>query len=113
MSNHTPGPWEAIEWSCHAPTTVVTEHLGHRILIAECSGGGRSAAESIDDARLIAAAPELLEALRVFVNYMKHAGDKSITRKSLAYPLHLAEAAIRKANSATETEVITRERQLG
>jgi hypothetical protein len=43
------------------------------------------------------AAPEMLEALRVFANYMEHAGEKSITIKSLAYPLHLAKEAIQKA----------------
>jgi hypothetical protein len=92
----TPGPWEAIEWSCHAATTVVTEHEGHRILIAECSGGGRSAAESVVDARLIAAAPELLEALEDIVEQSE--------RTNMALPPDLADsirvfgkAAIRKA----------------
>lgn len=50
-------------------------------------------------ARAIKAVPEMQEALRVFVNYMEHAGEKSISIKSLAYPLHLAQAAIQKAES--------------
>jgi hypothetical protein len=46
---------------------------------------------------LIGAAPDMLKALEVFTNYMKHAGDKVIAKRSLDYPLHLAETAIRKA----------------
>lgn len=57
----TPGPWEAKNWSCHAPTTVMA---ADRTVIAECAGLGRDADECIADARLIAAAPEPLEALQ-------------------------------------------------
>lgn len=57
--NRTPGPWRAIEWRCHAATTVViddsTTATGKRV-IAECE-------TTEGDARLIAAAPDLLEAL--------------------------------------------------
>ena len=55
MSAHTPAPWAAIKWSCHAKTTVVVDDptvvTGKRV-VAE--------ADSEEDARLIAAAPELL-----------------------------------------------------
>ncbi len=55
MSAHTPEPWAAIKWSCHAKTTVVVDDptvvTGKRV-VAE--------AGSEEDARLIAAAPELL-----------------------------------------------------
>jgi hypothetical protein len=43
------------------------------------------------------AAVDMFEALKVFVKYMEHAGEKSISRRSLEYPLHLAAAAIRKS----------------
>lgn len=57
---HTPGPWAAREWSRHARTTVVVDDptagvTGVRV-IAEC--------ETEADARLIAAAPAMLKALR-------------------------------------------------
>ena len=51
--------WKAICWASHAPTTVVVDDpeviTGKRV-VAEC--------DSDENARLIAAAPELLEALR-------------------------------------------------
>jgi len=67
----TPGPWEAIKWECASETTVVARHADGVIVIAECSGHGRYASESVGDARLIAAAPELLEALEEVVNLVK------------------------------------------
>lgn len=66
MSPHTPGPWEAREWSIHAPTSVGTVVNGQFQLVAECSGtGARDLQTEIEsaNARLIAAAPEMLEAL--------------------------------------------------
>lgn len=56
---HTPGIWEAVRWNCGAATTIKAGD----IVVAECSGFGRYADESLADARLIAAAPELLRAL--------------------------------------------------
>lgn len=54
---HTPGPWRAEKWNCHAATTVLVNDpsivTGKRV-IAEC------VAE--DDAQAIAALPELVDA---------------------------------------------------
>ncbi|MEX3961651.1 hypothetical protein AB4Y42_05445 [Paraburkholderia sp. EG286B] len=54
---HTPGPWRAAEWSCHAATTVLVDDpsivTGKRV-IAEC--------DAEDDAQVIAALPELVDA---------------------------------------------------
>lgn len=56
---HTPGQWRAIHWTRHAATTVVVDDpsviTGKRV-IADCA--------TEEDARLIAAAPEMLDALR-------------------------------------------------
>lgn len=52
MSKHTPAPWIACVWKCHAATTVKAADVA----VAEC--------ESEVDARLIAAAPDLLEACK-------------------------------------------------
>ncbi|WP_298875807.1 hypothetical protein [uncultured Bradyrhizobium sp.] len=60
-ANHTPGPWEAIPWECRAATTIVHKQSGR--VIAECSGLGRMSDDCLDDARLIAAAPDMLRAL--------------------------------------------------
>ncbi len=66
---HTPGPWSAIEYACHARTTVVADSVegfaGARQIVAECSGCGRHADDSLADARLIAAAPDMLLALKL------------------------------------------------
>lgn len=65
----TPGEWRAIEWVCHAPTTVAAVDLDGRVrlVVAECSGHGRDTRDSIADARLIAASKDLLTAARPLV----------------------------------------------
>jgi hypothetical protein len=59
-TSHTPGPWEATIWECHALTTIRAKNR----IIAECAGNGRYAKDCEADARLIAAAPDLLAALQ-------------------------------------------------
>lgn len=58
MSAWTPGPWGAVEWACHAPTTAMGPG---KVVIAECSSS--DAAVDIANARLIAAAPAMLVTL--------------------------------------------------
>ncbi len=61
---HTPGPWKQQNLS------VLQEHSEGIGLIAHCyanEGHDFDDAEAIANARLIAAAPELIEALRAFV----------------------------------------------
>lgn len=57
MSKHTPGTWQAINWTYHSTSTVVVDDpsvvTGKRV-IAECA--------TEEDANLIAAAPKLLAA---------------------------------------------------
>jgi hypothetical protein len=60
MSKHTPGPWKAETFAGRINVWPVTRRKPNGTAIAyECSK---------DDARLIAAAPELLAALRPFAN---------------------------------------------
>lgn len=82
---HTPGPWTVQEGE-------VTAAEGD-VIIAEMVGRGRPCAvenpiEAEANARLIAAAPDLLAALRLIV---EHSGD----------PLKVAMAAIAKAEPAS------------
>lgn len=86
-AQHTPGPWEAVEWKCHAATSVVVERDGQVVQIAECSGFGRMSDECLADARLIAAAPDLLNALTVLADHCERKG----------IPVNAARAAIAKA----------------
>jgi hypothetical protein len=62
MNAHTPGPWIAREWECHAPTTVGVEIDGRFAPIATAKSveGYYSKPEALANARLIAAAPDLL-----------------------------------------------------
>jgi hypothetical protein len=72
-TTHTPGPWQAIEWTCHAPTTVVVDDytvVTKKRVVAEC--------DNTADARLIAAAPDLLDALQAVLAELDarpHIGD--------------------------------------
>ena len=97
---HTPGPWSAIAWTGHAKTTVIAAVKGERVVVAECSGHGRYAAESEPDARLIAAAPDMLAALRIAEREMSAlraaVGAGLLTDKAI----DLARAAIAKAVEA-------------
>lgn len=84
-AHHTPGPWQALNWVCHAATTIKAGD----IVVAECSGFGRYADESLADARLIASAPELL---RACVQMLERSGSEY-------WPIEqeMARAAIAKA----------------
>lgn len=59
-AQHTPGPWAALPWRRHSPTTIVKQVNGvHVMTIADLQGDGFDP-ETLANARLIAAAPELL-----------------------------------------------------
>jgi len=68
MSKHTPGPWR-VGINQHGGAHIVSDEHG---LIGETVGGGNCGlqlneggkAQSLVNARLIAAAPDMLEALR-------------------------------------------------
>ena len=89
VANHTPGPWQAKEFTRHAQTTVIS---ADGIVIAETTGFGRLADDCIADARLIAAAPELLEALKCVVRVADRATDE----------FDAARAAIAKATGSRQ-----------
>lgn len=57
-TKHTEGPWEVIEYGPNAGAVRIGE-----IIVEGAYRGGDSDVLSLVDARLIAAAPELLEAL--------------------------------------------------
>lgn len=102
MSGHTPGPWhhsDASMWAC-----VTSKPGGHGDVIAEAVEV-RSFGPSADDvrdaeikanARLIAAAPELLEALKMLASIVGEQDTAEVDDGSI-YALALAMAAIAKA----------------
>ena len=68
---HTPGPWvvEAIHKSC----VRVRDSQGNIVSLMTCeSDDGEACAAIAADAALIAAAPEMLEALRGVLRYEHH-----------------------------------------
>jgi hypothetical protein len=95
-AKHTPGPW-AVEGSWSRP---VTGEVGHIISYGVNSNGDgpqgtvcKTVGTSLDVARLIAAAPDLLEALKPF------AAELGFGEKPSPYVL-AARAAIAKAEGA-------------
>ena len=76
MSNHTPGPWRVGQQSdedlfCGFPEIVGTRASGRRCVVARANPNLINDDESHANARLIAAAPDLLESLCMAVKYLK------------------------------------------
>lgn len=93
---HTPGPWVREPEYEGDPATFV--HAKGRA-IADCHNGYGE--EDEDNARLIAAAPELLAALKALANLDKRCGWHSAA-------LDQANAAIAKAEGATSSAIGTK-----
>ena len=94
-AKHTPGPWELIAES-------VEDSRGNSIAMVT-GGSGRQYvedevnAECLANACLIAAAPELLEALEMALYYYESFRDKSPTGETETDDIAIIRAAIRKA----------------
>lgn len=94
MTKHTPGPWEAHFEEAYF---VTGPDLGRVAMMmnlkgAHGLGGRRSGNESAANARLIAAAPDLLEALKEI-----EAGTQFWDSYPIEHPYGKAKAAIAKA----------------
>jgi hypothetical protein len=67
----TPGPWSAVNWTCHAPTTIKGGADGEMV-VAETTGFGRYADECAVDAVFIAAAnPEAVLSLLDYITALE------------------------------------------
>jgi len=98
MSKHTPGPWKAI---CDNPRQVnrmamVATYGGGGVCI-DCTKSGDSYEMDCANARLIAAAPELLEALRAIVATTIEMGGTTLKAEQHNARLFAAISAIAKA----------------
>jgi hypothetical protein len=68
-TTHTPGPWVVTEFGIEAPEQA--DWHGRNVVYSNAVAGYEGSAIIKDaDARLIAAAPELLEALRDLLDYV-------------------------------------------
>ena len=77
MSKHTPGPWTVEPPSGRQPRTTIWKWhpkraFGENVWVATIYGGEVSDDESEANARLIAAAPALLDAARRVVSGVPH-----------------------------------------
>ena len=90
MNKHTPRPWRTIESTNTTVRTVVGPDFPGQGYIADVNLCRANDAQDVDgeaNARLIAAAPELLEALKQFVDYyesMQGHKDNSVIRNGKA-----------------------------
>jgi hypothetical protein len=96
MSKHTPSPWKAEGWE-----NIVVNSVNGNTLVACPGDGPNTPLEEIKaNARLIAAAPELLEALRAMRLSFKDLPREYIENwKDRVGAIHKAEVAIHKAET--------------
>jgi len=106
MTKHTPGPWKIIRLDNEVYINPDRES-GEYALIARINGTHRRDSQEAN-ARLIAAAPELLEALkechtRIFNDNagLDELRDPEVTKVLNSLALEAAERAIRKAEEKT------------
>lgn len=109
---HTPGPWQAMHhdtWrnlpSTEQPSTIA--HCGD-YAIATFNPSYEFHGADVDDANLIAAAPEMLAALRAAAGYLHNAKIDLVTRctkrtaiKTIEGGIQIVEATIAKAEAKT------------
>ena len=88
MSKHTPGPWKYTKCPC-----------GHKSCSQFYISNQGSTGFEEDDARLICAAPELLEALKkiIAIEDLERCGDWEEIEQAREKAREIANAAIKKA----------------
>ena len=95
MSKHTPGPWEAERIDNSKCVDIKCER---GFFIATCHDGVRGGSNAIANARLIAAAPELLEALKHCEDvFMRHEINRVDGEQISELALSVIRAAIARA----------------
>jgi len=78
MNKHTPGPWRVNHADNDPRTRLRVYTNGTESLVADCDG---ATPDSKANARLIAAAPELLARLELAQRYLTHPEVLKITRQ--------------------------------
>ncbi len=105
MTKHTQGPWKA---HFEESYFVTGPDLGRVAMMTNLKGahglgGRRSGDESAANARLIAAAPDLLEALKIgYAETMEYIQRNHLSGSENNHWLVMARAAIAKATGETE-----------
>src|SRR5689334_19211469 len=98
-TKHTPGPWhvEAEEWTDGQGILICCKDAGVALIDPDDEEGATP--EDFANAHLIAAAPEMLEALKAFLRApsIGSNGNGSVTIEVATFNLDAARAAIAKA----------------
>ena len=83
MSEHTPGPWETDRNNVHSAQIATIHHCLNNDWVEVWSPNAFAASEEEMEAnaRLIAAAPDLLEALQAALEYDYHAAAAGSARQ--------------------------------
>ena len=115
MNKHTPGPWEICRWdSKTVEARIQSLHEDDEdtepefLVVADVYGGDLEGSEAEANARLIAAAPDLLGALMSILDYApqmelcmaSHYGGESFTYVGFRGYIADAKAAIDKATGS-------------
>jgi|HubBroStandDraft_4_1064222.scaffolds.fasta_scaffold01416_10 hypothetical protein len=84
MANHTPGPWELRKHNYgNYRDAIGVFRVGSNTAIVD-GVWGRNLTESDTNARLIAAAPDLLEALKLMLHTFGDSDDRSVIESAAA-----------------------------
>ena len=99
MSKHTPGPWRVFEHSW-SDTSVLADGFDHGICLLDINHATEESQDADEalmaaNARLIAAAPDLLASLRELVEAFVATDEEGLIEH--AEPMRRARAAIAKA----------------
>jgi hypothetical protein len=100
-SKHTPGPWTL---SAYYPNRVIGDRNdGEGRYVADCHCNGLNGAEQPEDAanaRLIAAAPDLLEALKTLVTFAETSDECQYGTIGTKFLREIALPALAKATGS-------------
>jgi hypothetical protein len=103
MGEHTKGPWEVVDYSDHTDSReilVIHRDSESRVCFMATPGSNGDAKKIAADARLIAAAPDLLAAAKAALNFIANTeGELGITLNSG----DLLRAALSKASGRAPT----------
>lgn len=77
-TKHTPGPWLATGWENTVVNIPDTHHGGHLTICVYPASGQAPRSEAVANARLIAAAPDMLEALKAIAEACEANADSAM-----------------------------------
>ena len=98
MSKHTPGPWEKVYDTAGITRGIRGRHGPEIVNVINWNGISRSTSVTGQaNANLIAAAPDLLEALQNISEYWNQDQNEAAMADACWHAIHTASAAVAKA----------------